>query len=272
MTEAQPLRPTSVGEVHLPQTPLASVIAQVRFPRLLSIGQADTAAAFQEVLRQAYLHLVQEHVHHVTVGEGASPGVSHASIWRLADQPEHPDWRVSLDQGFVALDTRRYVSRDDFLERLALVLHAVEDAFGPASATRLGVRYIDRMTGNAVRRADELLAQKVLGVASQSSDQPDGLAGAIVHLMTQAQFRAPNGNLVHARWGKMPPNATHDQDVLDPVEETSWILDMDMYTSSPSEFATAELVGTARSFAECLYWLFREIVTDDFLVYYGAKL
>lgn len=272
MTEAQPLRPTSVAEVHLPRTPLACVIAQVQFPRILAIGQADTVAAFQNELRQVYPHLDQEHVHHVTVSEGASSGVGHTSVWRLVNRLEDPDWRVSLGQGFVALDTRKYVSRDDFLDRLAVVLRAVENAFGPAGATRLGVRYIDRMTGNAARRADKLLAQKVVGVASRSPNQPDGLGNAIVHLMTQAQLQAPDGNFVLARWGKLPPNTTHDQNVLDPVAETSWILDMDMYTSRPSEFATTALIDTARSFAECLYWLFREMVTDDFLVHYGAKL
>ena len=271
MTATQPLRPTPVDEVHLPRTPLAAVVARVQFPRILAIGQAEKVAMFQEALRDTYPLLNQEHVHQVSVAESTLSAVSHASVWRLADRQEHRHWRVSLGEGFVALDTGRYTSRDDFLARLAVVLDTVEDVFRPANATRLGVRYIDQMTGDAVEQVDELLAQKIIGVASQSSDQPQGLARSIVHLLTEVQFRGPGDNVVLARWGKMPQNTTHDPEMLPPIPQSSWILDMDMSTSRPCEFAASKLTSTARDFAECLYWLFRRIVTDDFLAYYGAS-
>jgi len=271
MIATQPLRPTPVDEVHLPETPLATVVAQVQFPRILAIGQAEKTAKFQEALRDTYPLLNQEHVHQVSVAESTPSAVSHASVWRLVDRQEHPHWRVSLGEGFVALDTDGYTSRDDFLNRFAVVLSVVENVFSPANATRLGVRYIDRITGDAVERVDELLAQKIIGVASQGSGQPEGLANSIVHLLTEVQFQGPGDNVVLARWGKMPTNATHDPGMLPPIPQSSWILDMDMSTSHPCEFAASKLTSTARSFAECLYWLFRQIVTDDFLAYYGAN-
>lgn len=272
MTAIQPLRPMSVDEVHLPQTPLATVVAQVQFPRILSIGGAEKVADFQEALRDTYPILTQDQFHQVTAGESGPFRVSHASAWRLADRQEHPHWRVSLGEGFVALDTGSYISRNDFMARLAVVLEAAEQSFRPASATRLGVRYIDRIAGDAAERVDELLAQKIVGVASRNPGQPDGLANSIVHMLTQVQFQASEDSVVLARWGKFPPNTTHDPEMLASVDDPSWVLDMDMSTSRSREFIANELVDKARTFAECLYWLFREMITDDFLAHYGAEL
>ena len=46
MKDPHPLKPMSVAEVHLPQAPLARVIAQVRFPPILAIHTPDGVASF----------------------------------------------------------------------------------------------------------------------------------------------------------------------------------------------------------------------------------
>ena len=50
-TLPQPMSGPSPAEVPLPQAPLVRVIAQVRFPTILSIRNPDQVAAFQETVR-----------------------------------------------------------------------------------------------------------------------------------------------------------------------------------------------------------------------------
>ena len=270
MRHPHPLRPMPTQEVHLPQAPLARVIAQTRFPPILAIRNPDKVAVFQEEVREAYPHLSLEQVHRIELG-GQTPNVSQGLIWRLADQEKDAPWRVSLGVDFVALETSSYVSRTDFLDRWGTVLSALEGTFNPASANRLGLRYINRLTGAALGQVNEMVRPGVLGLI-QSSEEPEAELGAsALHLMTDAQFLVRDGARIHARWGQLPNNATHDPDAIEAVEGPSWVLDLDMFTTEPRAFALESLHTAATDFAECLYWLFRQMVRAEFLRYHGGE-
>lgn len=273
MMEPRPLQPTRIPEVPLPQAPLAAVVAQVRFAPILAIGQSpasEAVAAFQEELRPIYPHLTVEDVHQINMTSPSQPHIGYSRIWRLADSTSRPsEWRVSLAQDFVSLETRQYHSRRDFLNRFQAVINATATNFSPADSTRFGLRYIDQLTGTAANKVADLVMPEVLGVHASGSGLTQ-LQSSIVHSMMHVQFRAPNDDTVLARWGVLPPNTTHDPDVLDPADGRSWVLDMDMSTTRPHAFSESSLVRTAEAFAESLYWLFRQMVTEDFLQYHGA--
>jgi uncharacterized protein (TIGR04255 family) len=271
MKEPRPLNPTPTPEVPLPRAPLARVIAQARFPPILAIRNPDKVAVFQEALRETYPNLIEDQVHSIELTAGRTPSVRQGLIWRLVDREKDYRWRVSLGVDFVALETSDYDSRADFLGRLRAVVAAVEEAFKPADAKRLGLRYIDRLTGEAVDRVGELVQSEVLGIMRPADDPPPALDNSIIHLMTEAQFLAPGGARVQGRWGQLPPNATYDPDALEPIDEPSWVLDLDMFTSEPRPFASEELLTTATGFATCIYWLFRQMVTEEFLRFYGGE-
>ena len=271
MREPQPLSPTPIAEVLLPRAPLVRVIAQVRFPSILAIRDPDKVAVFQEALRETYPHLSRDQAHRIELTARESPNVHQEIIWRLAEREQDPRWQVSLGVDFVALDTSDYHSRRDFLDRLRAAVIAVEAAFRPAEVKRLGVRYIDRLTDEAVERVDELFRPEILGIMRPVEDTLPALGDSIIHLMNEAQFLAPNGGRIQGRWGKLPPNTTYDPNSLDPVPKPSWVLDLDMFTSEPQAFASEELLRTATDFAECLYWLFRRMVTKEFLHFYGGE-
>jgi len=274
--EPLPLRPRLVREVPLPQAPLVAVIAQVRFSPILTIGQphaSEVVAEFQERLRSTYPHLSVDHTHHITMTSQSHPHVGHSQIWRLADSSNHrPEWRVSLAQDFVSLETRQYDSRSDFLSRLQAVIEAVAACFSPTESTRFGLRYIDRLVGTAQHEIANLVKPEVLGMLASNDDVLKDLRSSIVNSLMHTHFLAPNDDTVMARWGVLPPNTTYDPDVLEPVEDQAWVLDMDMSTTRPHSFSGSALVGTAKTFAECLYWLFRQMVTDDFLRHHGGAL
>jgi uncharacterized protein (TIGR04255 family) len=261
-TGPQPLTSLPPAEVPLPNAPLVRVICQVRFPPILAIRNPDRTSVFQEMLRGAYPILKQDRTQNVNLAA--------ALIWRLTSSREDPYWRVSLGVDFVALETTAYDSRNDFLSRLRSVLCSLETAFHPTDVSRLGLRYIDRLTGNAVERLGELIHPMALGILQPSTDSNTALGAATVHVLTEAHFLAQEGQ-IQARWGKVPQNTTYDPTALEPVDEISWVLDLDMFTAEPQPFSQDALLDRTESFAERIYAVFRQIVNDAFLMYYGAQ-
>ena len=75
---------------------------------------------------------------------------------------------------------------------------------------------------------------------------------------------------VLARWGCLPPGATVDPSAIEPAKEKSWILDLDMFSTTPVPFAVDRVVAEAQRYAERIYTVFRWAVTDDFLARYGG--
>ncbi len=257
-----PLTGGSPPEVPLAQSPLVRVIAQVLFPPSFAIRQkGDKMADFQEALRADYSLLREEHVQRLVVESEGYPRIEKDVVWRFYDRTRH--WRVSLGDGFVALDTDKYTSRTDFLHRLGILLTAVEETFDPQVALRVGLRYVDQMAGEILDDLGRLMRPEVVGVATAP------LGGVAQQLLTEALLPVEEG-LLQARWGLLPANATVDPNLLEPTGERSWIIDLDMFSLDEQPFAADELGVVTSMFAERIYTVFRWIVTDDFLKLYGG--
>lgn len=266
----KPLSGPAPTEVPLANAPLIRVVAQIRFPQILAIRNPDRVAGFQESIRSAYPILKEERVHHIILGPGGSPSVQEGKIWRFKDQDGADGWRVSLGVDYVALETTTYTSRKDFLARLNEVLTGVENVFKPAEAQRLGLRYIDRITDSGLEKIGELIRPKVLGICDAGLNGEDKLSKAAQHVITEAQFLAEEGH-IQSRWGMLPPNITFDPEVIEAIDRQSFLLDFDMFSTSRHPFVAKQLTDTATSFAMRLYAIFREMVTDKFLTFYGGK-
>lgn len=269
-TEPRPLTNESPTEVPLPRAPLERVIAQIRFPQILAIRNPDRVASFQEAIRKTYPVLSKDQGHGVDFGPEL-PEISELPlIWRFASGRESPPWQVSLGVDFVALETTEYESRSDFLERLDHIVARLADAFDPSEAQRVGLRYIDRLRNEAVDNLPDLIQPEVLGILQTNMDEPRGLAHAAIHSITNAQFLAKEG-VIQGLWGMLPPNATHDPNMLQPVDKASWFLDLDMFTANPIAYERELLSSTLESFAKRIYTVFRQMTTEEFLAFYGAE-
>ncbi len=269
--QPQPLTGESPAEVPLPRAPLERVIAQIRFPQILAIRNPDRVADFQELIRDTYPELSKEQGRNVDLSR-ETPEISERSlIWRFSGSRESPSWLVSLGVDFVALETTNYESRNDFLTRLNHIVSSLAEAFNPASAQRVGLRYIDRMKGEATEKLRDLIHPEVLGILNSNHADPQTLGQAAVHLITNAQFLAEEG-LIQGTWGKLPPNSTHDPNLLEPLDSESWFLDLDMFTPNSMPYDTELVISTVGSFAKRIYSVFREMTTDNFLAFYGAEL
>jgi len=69
----------------------------------------------------------------------------------------------------------------------------------------------------------------------------------------------------------LPPGGTTDADALEPIEEDSWILDLDLFSDEPQAFDAEDLSAAVERFAGRIYALFRWMVTDEFLRFYGRQ-
>lgn len=258
-----PLVAPPPAEIPLKDAPLVRVIAQLRFPEILAIEQRDFVAPFQQAIRSTYPVLRQEQTQGILLGPGALTSAKPQIAWRFSDTAGH--WRVSLTPEFLALETTKYSSREDFFGRLKVLAGALDEYMEPGQIDRLGVRYIDRITGDAVDDIARLVRPEVRGITGTVA------ATHAAHALSESVFELPDARVL-ARWGCLPPDATVDPAAIEPAKEKSWILDLDMFSAASMPFAIDRVVAEAQRYAERIYTIFRWAVTDDFLLRYGGKL
>jgi uncharacterized protein (TIGR04255 family) len=262
-----PLSGEVPAEVHLPRAPLVLVVAQVRFPMILAIRNPDRVAVFQEAIRGTYPDLHQDQVAHLVLSSPdrlpTAPGVSTGLIWRFLDNRVSWQWRVSLAIDYIALETKAFTSIPDFSNRLRVIVSEFERAFSPQEAQRIGVRYVDRLVEPAYGRIADFFRREVLGLAATE------LGLAAQQIGAQAIFDAEEGQIL-ARWGQVPAQATVDPEIA-PIDGPSWVIDLDMFTPSTQSFETEDLIAKVTRYSKRIYGVFRWMVNDEFLRFYGGE-
>lgn len=250
------------AEVPLTNAPLIRVIMQARFPMIASVERRDFIAPFQEAIRKRYPVLRLEQSTNLIFGpQGAVQ--SRSSTWRFHDAAD--EWRVSLAPDFVAVEALRYSSRKDFLDRFSEVLMALREHVDPQLVDRLGVRYVDQVTGAPLERLRDLVRPELMGALGTV------LAEHVQHSITESVFVLPGTDgVVRTRWGWVPAGATVDAGALSPIDEPSWILDIDAFRDEPRPLDPDQVITEATMLATRIYSLFRWAVTPSFLTTYGG--
>ena len=249
-------------EVPLERSPLIRVIAQLRFPPIVSLGRAEFIGPFQEAIRSRYPILRQEQAAGFVVGpQGLVLQKSDGVVWRFHDKAD--GWRVSLAPEFIALESMVYKDREDLFERFEQILVALDAVAKLPVYDRLGVRYINRIHGPELDKLASLVRPEVLGLAVSS------VAG-LNHSVCESLF--VNGEVsLNTRWGRLPPNTTTDPASMEPIPESSWVLDLDVFRGVQKDFDTAAILDDGRMFARTIHDFFRWCVTPEFLNVYGQK-
>lgn len=261
---AHPLIDPPPTEVPLPQAPLIRVIVQVRFPPIAKIARLESIADFQEALRDRYPVMSQVQSQSLTLVHPNTIEASAALLWRFSEL-DGP-WNVTLAPDFIALETSRYSSRDDFMARLAHALHALHQHLGPRTSSRLGVRYIDQLSGDELDHIPRLFRPEL------AWPMTNPLGARPRFAICEQQLAASDADpLILLRWGLVPPNQTIDPSAIPPCPAPSWLLDVDISEERHALFEPERLTQQARGFAERAYTLFRWAVTDEFLAYFGGK-
>lgn len=263
MKDNNPFTGPEPKEVHLPAAPLVKILSQIRFSSIASIGKKEFIAPFQEAIRHNYPKLEQDQGIEVSFSpQGGS--FSNKVIWRMLDK--NLQWRVSIGENFLSLETSQYPGREVFLKALKEVIEKLQSAIKPDLVERIGLRYINRIIFNSRDRLATLLQPGVLGIVDDEVDE------YLTSSFTETRFLLPDGLKVHGKWGLLPGNQSYDPTVLPPIETQSWILDIDGFTETNTDFEAENILESLNRLADIDYRLFRFTVTENFLKAYGGNV
>lgn len=242
--------------VHLPRAPLVRVVAQVHFPFVAYL--AGKIGEIQAAVQKDYPSLEFDGA------SGHHPDSSDAKIWRFSDFSE--TWRLSLAHTFVAVETSSYTTKEDFLRRFRFALEMVAKYLDPQIVERIGLRYIDRIQGSSYSRLSELIRSELLAPDSSV------LEPYLLHSLNQSSYAIRPEVTLSTRWGILAPKQSYDVESLLPIDEKSWVLDLDLFSTKKSRFEVESILGTSNEFADMIYRFFRWAVTQEFLTEYGAEV
>lgn len=250
-----------VEEVRLHQAPLAKVLMQVQYSRTPQLVTDDAEARIAEILARYPVRRRQLAVVPNLLINGQTvqlPGPPAPSAVLSFSDPKSA-WQVTVTDTAVALVTTEYSTRDDFCARGAEIFSAIEKTGLPPVVDRVGVRYIDRLTGHALSQVPSYVRPELSALAGVVNAPL-----AIHHSITESQIEVDTGERMLVRSGQLPPGIAFDP-ALPPVPEESWVLDIDVFTAQAGfPFDPAELNSRIRSFAEIAYSFFRFATTEAF--------
>jgi len=248
----------------LARAPLVNVLAQIRYPKVPLFSTEEGAGAVHERLGERYPIVRQGPAIALAITpSGVVQQVSQSPLWRLQDR--NGAWTVTLSDEFISVETRAYISREDFCSRLDEAVGAISDIGEPVIYDRVGVRYINQLTAEAADRIRELVRPEVHGALSVPLPEH----AELTLTLTEALFRSVNHHQLRARWGSLPENVAVDP-AVPPVATRSWILDLDSFTEASGDFSPIVLGELARNLADQAYRFFRWAVTPAFDELFGG--
>ena len=180
--------------VHLPNTPLTGVVVQVSFPEQLSLSEPDCIGEFQRAIQTNYPHAESRQDTVLRIGPEGIERVTRPK-WVFSDPSKQ--WRLSLTNSFIALNTKRYTSRTDLVQRIAFVSETIDEIVKPGFVTRIGVRYADRLRDSLLSDIGSYVRPELLW---PSSSEP---WKGVRHTYSELTTDIPVGQLT-MRWGFSP--------------------------------------------------------------------
>jgi len=260
-----PLGGPPPAEVVLRKSPLVRVVAQVRFSSVLRIETREAVTSFQDKIRSAYPHFSQVAAQQLQLDlTSGVPNLRPAtiSVWRFSNADR--SMLLSLTSEVVTLEAKTYHGRSDFVPLWSEILSCLQQVFQPALAVRTGIRYVNRLDKASLERLTEWVQPNLVGVALPE------IKTFVTQAFSEASIKVEEGDL-QLRWGILPANATTDPGLLDPIPETSWVLDLDVSSPDQKPFEVAALTAEFGTLAKRAYAVFRWAITKAGLEHFGAE-
>ena len=196
---------------------LMEVICQLRYPTILTI-ETQLPATFQELIRNDYprYSLRKEALPpqmNRQSGQVTVEKVETANNYQFVSQDGM--WKVNLTKDFIAIATRGYTVWEDFATRLDKLLAAFIEAYHPAFFERIGLRFINAFSRNALglngTPFSELIAPSYLGLMAEEDLQEHNF----IRIQQDAEVKLPGGgNLrVHAGPGIVQRDQVKDKEI-----------------------------------------------------------
>lgn len=253
---------TAAPEIPLANAPLLRALCQIRYTPVPELVDDETERLLAHAFQSTYP--VRGSVEGISIP--MLPGVQSVTPQRFRTFEDAPgDWKVTVAPDFLALETAAYTSRTDLVERVGAVVASLAAAQTPPRVTRIGVRYIDRVESPDDLR--DLVRPSLQGWLVDIED--DRL---MQHQTIQTLLVDPDSQVsVLVRSLFLPSNAMFDPTVP-PVQQPSWVLDIDSYREAATAFEPVRLTETVRVLAERAYRVFHWAVTDALRERYGREV
>jgi uncharacterized protein (TIGR04255 family) len=263
---SSPFGSEPIKEIHLARAPLVKVLTQIRFPSLSKLRDEETVTRLTSVFSDDY-PLVQDQraINLVITPTGVSQQQAGQRIWVLRSSSE--EWKVSISENFLALETIRYNYRQEFIDRFNSAIQILMEEVHPPYFERLGMRYINRISDQNIigGRLNRMIRSEMLGgLATLRPDNVD-----LRHSLSDSLF-IDGERSIQVRCGILPPNAIVDTDVA-PVEEPIWILDIDSFREQRMTGAANEMSQELEALTDRAYRMFRWVVTTEFIDYFRLQ-
>lgn len=252
-----------VSEISLARAPLEKVLTQIQFSYTPKLVSDEGEQKLAEALPRYPVRRPSQSVN-VTVDPATGEAKMKSAVARiLTDQQK--SWVVTITETAISLETNAYHSRDDFCARALEVFNAVCEVSTPPIVDRVGLRYLDRIHRiEDLKRLDDMVHPKLRVL--------DGLAETplvVEYSVSDTIINVTKDEKLRVRSGVFPPGALFDQ-ILVPVSEPSWILDLDLFTTMGGfSFDPAGLESKLRRYSEHIYSFFRWATTDEFQRVFG---
>lgn len=249
-----PIKFPEVDEVPLATPPLDEVVCQVRFPPILKIS-TEEPVELQELIRGIFPEFEKRHVFQLQLpvpGNPIPPSAENQSI-SFVFTDIGKEMQATLAPNFYAVSTSKYRGWSKFLEVLEIVHRAVVTSYRPAYATRIGLRYVNRLTTEnteAVTREELLdLVKKELTAMLRGSvwDSASEMIGVV-------NFADPPAQM----------NLRFGYEVNESVP--TFLLDFDYFEEGTIDLA--EVMARCNQYHEIIYRAFRWVVRDDTLTHF----
>ena len=240
--------PLSFGEhpdVLFQKAPLESVLCQIRFSPVLALLDRTGVAGFQEALRSTYPEMDQDIQTTMAVTPQGSSLQAGVPNWRFSDSAGN--WRTSIGVDFVALETSDAPGYrfEEFWNRLAKVLEALDRTVRVVSSRRVGLRKVNVLSHPAVASFKDwsgLLRGELLGL-SAAPNMPNTLSSDY----SEIHFPDESGGTLSIRHG------------VEPGDLTRYRLDLDYWTNRVIRLDRPERIeglldGYAKSMTSFFHW------------------
>lgn len=236
---------------------LGEVICQLRFPEILTIG-TTVPDQFQEAIRAEFPQFSRRMENPVPKFTG-SPG-------NLTLKKQEPTvnyqftsadgiWRVNLTSKFISLACSKYTRWEDFAWKLDKPLAAFIKIYKPAYFERVGLRYINFISRNALGIPSmpfrELIEPCYLGLLAQEDIQETACTRSSVD--TEVSIRGGCRAKIHAGPGLVTRNGQQDKEV-------KFIFDQDLYM--PGQVPVNLSAGALQTLHSQAWSIFRGAITD----------
>jgi len=258
--------------IKLERAPLDLVLTQFRIPTLARFNDPnevkESIDAMVKSLADSYPILDEQQGVEIILGAGGASTKPSSRVVVLADSTR-PDgtWKVSVAQDAVSIFTTAYIDRGDYLTRNREVVAAVRTAFRNQTFARVGVRYLNRLSG---KQDLEDIASITNSKAAPHAelDLPSGVERKIG--MTELVFEYRGTRVVKTRFGFLPPRARLDPAVAE-IDDQTWVLDSDSWqTDVPADVDSA--ISVVGELAEIDHRLFRWVVDEEaFMAKFGGN-